>query len=437
MAQSTNLSAGDTVIVDQYNLLRSDVLSTTVGHTHAGTADSGAPVWTIRSGSASSLPGSPNPGDVYLATDTNVIYHCVQAGTWSQNLYRPPNSILGLYMPAPTGVAASATTGGSLAPGTYYYKVVGEDLFGGLTLPSAEVAVTVSSPNNAVLVTWTDAIDKYRYRVYGRSGPGGQNMYWIAPGTAYSFMDTGAAGTSGTPPGTPSAYAVKMSSNPNAEAPVYVSKGYVNLGNAVGSSGYLERGISIAVQSPYEAFITSHSLRLVITVNNAAAGGNALYITHNGAEPHVGVGWPAEAIIQVLQNSPTDPIADAWTTYASSERFKRDISPIGDALERVKRLVGVSFVDERHVTPEGVSIKRHRPIVHELGFTVENLGDVVPEAISYDDEGQPFGMDITRVIPILVEAVKQQQNMIEELQSRLASIQAQGGPGTGPTPAPA
>jgi hypothetical protein len=41
MAQSTVLSADDPIYVSQYNNLRDDVLSVSVGHNHSGTADEG------------------------------------------------------------------------------------------------------------------------------------------------------------------------------------------------------------------------------------------------------------------------------------------------------------------------------------------------------------------------------------------------------------
>ena len=62
----------------------------------------------------------------------------------------------------PTGVTATPTTGGTLAPGTYYYYVQSTQtnqcdasLNGGSTLSLASNAAVVSAPNNAVTVTWT------------------------------------------------------------------------------------------------------------------------------------------------------------------------------------------------------------------------------------------------------------------------------------------
>jgi len=47
-------------------------------------------------------------------------------------------------------------------------------------------------------------------------------------------------------------------------------------------------------------------------------------------------------ILTVVQNSTTDPIADAWTTY-SSRRWKTNIKSIERASDKIKRLRGVYF----------------------------------------------------------------------------------------------
>jgi hypothetical protein len=58
---------------------------------------------------------------------------------------------------------------------------------------------------------------------------------------------------------------------------------------------------------------------------------------------YFGVGVIATTnILQIQQDSPTDPIADAWTVY-SSKRWKKNIEPIEGALEKVEQLRGVSF----------------------------------------------------------------------------------------------
>jgi hypothetical protein len=114
------------------------------------------------------------------------------------------NSIVSL----PPGVSASAASGGTLAAGTYGYRVVARRPAGTTTatsLPSAEITATVAA-GGKVTIGWNAVQDAAEYRVYGRT-PGGPSMYWTV--TTTSFTDTGAPGTAGTPPSSATVWQVK------------------------------------------------------------------------------------------------------------------------------------------------------------------------------------------------------------------------------------
>ena len=102
-------------------------------------------------------------------------------------------------VPAPALVAAATSSAGSLGPGTYAYRVVAYRLAGqgisARSAASAEVSTSLDA-TGAVSVNWAAVPNATSYRVYGRV-PGGATQYWTTTGT--SFLDTGAAGTAGTP----------------------------------------------------------------------------------------------------------------------------------------------------------------------------------------------------------------------------------------------
>ena len=99
-----------------------------------------------------------------------------------------------------TNVAATAAAGaGSLAAGTYSYKVVARmpaGLTTAVSAPSAEASATLDAAGG-ISISWTPVAGAIDYRVYGRLA-GSENMFWTA--TDPVFTDTGAAGTNGTPP---------------------------------------------------------------------------------------------------------------------------------------------------------------------------------------------------------------------------------------------
>jgi len=80
---------------------------------------------------------------------------------------------------------------------------------------------------------------------------------------------------------------------------------------------------------------------------------------------------------------------------ASSRRWKQNVEPIADPLEKLGRLRGVSFDwDQEH--------GGH----HDVGMIAEEVGEVLPEIVSYEENGvDAVGMDYSKLTPLLVEAV--------------------------------
>ena len=131
--------------------------------------------------------------------------------TISRNhLYKPPawrNPILA----APGSVAATAASGGSLAAGTHYFKVVAvmtTDTVRAYSLPSAERTATVSA-SGAVRLTWSAVTGADRYRIYRGTSAGAEKLYLDTSGSATSFTYTGASEASGTPPTAGTKWVVK------------------------------------------------------------------------------------------------------------------------------------------------------------------------------------------------------------------------------------
>lgn len=100
----------------------------------------------------------------------------------------------------PVGVTATADTStGSLAAGTYWYRVEATATgYQNNTIRSAAASqVECVLPNTGqCTIAWTAVTNATGYRVYGRA-TGGQTLYFTTAGT--SLSDTGTAGTAGTP----------------------------------------------------------------------------------------------------------------------------------------------------------------------------------------------------------------------------------------------
>jgi len=113
-------------------------------------------------------------------------------------------------------------------------------------------------------------------------------------------------------------------------------------------------------------------------------------------------------ILQVQQGSSTDPIADAWTVY-SSRRWKKNIQTLDHALAKVERLRGVSYESKLESKPE-------------IGLIAEEVGEVIPELVTYEENGtDATSVDYARLTALLVEAVKEQQAQIRDLKTELGT----------------
>jgi len=141
----------------------------------------------------------------------------------------------------------------------------------------------------------------------------------------------------------------------------------------------------------------------------APAGAGSWAITAN-TSVGIDVANPSN-ILTVLQGG-GHAISDGWDVY-SSRRWKRDIQPLQGALGKVQRLNGVSYT----YTVNGT---------HDIGMIAEEVGKVVPEVVSYEENGKDArGIDYARLTALLVEAVKEQQREIQQQQGQVEQQQGQ------------
>lgn len=91
----------------------------------------------------------------------------------------------------------------------------------------------------------------------------------------------------------------------------------------------------------------------------------------------------------------------------SSRRFKNDIQTIARADSLVERLRGVRFTWEEDGRPD-------------VGLIAEEVAKVFPEVVTYEEDGStPRGVRYEPLIGVLVEALKAQQQTIEDAQETI------------------
>ena len=139
---------------------------------------------------------------------------------------------------APGGVRASAGTGGSLASGKHYFRVVAvmaSASTSAVSAPSTEVSVTVAA-GGRVTVSWSAVAGADKYRVYRGTTAGGQSKYLET--TATSFAYPGSGETAGTPATSGTKWVVKNHLELKNAQRVTVDGNLLENNWAAGQSGY-------------------------------------------------------------------------------------------------------------------------------------------------------------------------------------------------------
>jgi hypothetical protein len=137
--------------------------------------------------------------------------------------------------------------------------------------------------------------------------------------------------------------------------------------------------------------------------------GNNVLLSPYPSSGNVGIGTIAPTnILTIQQNSPTEPLADAWTTY-SSARWKTNIQPLKGALEKVELMRGVSFNWKANGKPD-------------IGVVAEEVAVVVPEIVGFEQNGNAKSVDYGRLTALLLAAIKEQQAEIRELKTGIEKL---------------
>ena len=149
-----------------------------------------------------------------------------------------------------------------------------------------------------------------------------------------------------------------------------------------------------------------------VDVSNALVLGSVAGVNGATATVRVGIGTTKPTNLLTLGKGAGPSIADGWATY-SSRRWKTNIQPLQNALDMVEQLRGVSY-----------DLKDSAK--HEIGVIAEEVGEVVPEVVSYEENGKDaLGVDYSRLTALLIEATKEQQQQIKTQQLQIKTQQLQ------------
>jgi len=264
------------------------------------------------------------------------------------------------------------------------------------------------------------ASNGFTYGVYGSAASSsGIGVFGESPWQGVAGIASGSGGDSigvyGESPGTAGRGVFGRATATSGDASGVV-------GQTSSSSGAGVRGFG-----PSQGVVGSASLSSGVTYGvigmTPSAFGRGVF-GHATATSGVPIGVYAKADT----NTGYDFYADgAGVNYGatSSRRWKTNVVPIGEPLEKISRLRGVYFDwDLWHGGHQ------------DVGMIAEEVGEVLPEIVRYEENGvDATGMDYSKLAPLLVEAVNAlraekdsqiawQANRIDELASRNGELQA-------------
>jgi hypothetical protein len=166
--------------------------------------------------------------------------------------------------------------------------------------------------------------------------------------------------------------------------------------------------VGIAESSPSAQLDVSGSVRFGREIATYHAMTGTLELTGN-----IGLNTPATDYSLTLPNINSlqgRGMAYAWSTY-SSARYKQNVETMPNPIETAKKLRGVEF------TWKETGYK-------DFGFIAEEVGKVLPQLVSYEEDGKhAIGMDYSKITSLLVECVKYQQSQIETQEDRIKELE--------------
>lgn len=101
----------------------------------------------------------------------------------------------------------------------------------------------------------------------------------------------------------------------------------------------------------------------------------------------------------------------------SDKRLKKNIEPINSSLNTLLKLKGCKY----DLIEEAIGDSLPKDILKDLrrgkkfGLIAQDVKEVIPEIVTQDESTELFSIDYVSLIPILIEAIKEQQTQIEQL----------------------
>ena len=107
-------------------------------------------------------------------------------------------------------------------------------------------------------------------------------------------------------------------------------------------------------------------------------------------------------------------INDVVAFASSDKRLKENVKTLDNALDKICKIKGVEFDWIDGKDEHGNSV--HSNTGHDVGVIAQEIEEVLPEVVTTRDNGYK-AVKYEKIVPLLIEAIKEQQKQIEELKN--------------------
>ena len=105
------------------------------------------------------------------------------------------------------------------------------------------------------------------------------------------------------------------------------------------------------------------------------------------------------------------------TAYPSDARYKKQITRLQNPLKKIMAINGVEYFMRTDEFPS-----KHFDQKLQVGLIAQEVEKVLPQVVQTDKDGYK-AVDYAKVVPLLVEGIKEQQKQIDQQKQRINALE--------------